>query len=252
MRKISFCLFILFFICIHTPLSAGEFKILTHNSKHQIKVVDGIYHGIEKAGKRAFYIELMKVLLRKMNYPLTIENVPFPRGLLWVQTEDNYIFFAVQRTESREETVKWVGPISTGSDYFYEWKSRPTQIKKTEDATNLKVCVLRDSVHDACLSKDGFTRLLKHSDYTTCFDMLKHGRVDLAISSPDTLEDKLKATETPFEMVQSTGVVVLEGNIYIAFSKNISDQEIDKWNAALAEIKASGIFQELLDQYFPQ
>lgn len=251
MKKILSCLFFLVSTCAITSASANEFRILTHNSKNQIKIVDGIYHGIKKAGKRAFYVELVKVLLRKTNHPVTIENIAFPRGLVWVQTEDNIIFFAVQRTESREETVKWVGPISTGSDYFFEWKSRPTKITKIEDATNLRVCVLRKSVHDDFLSKKGFARLLRHSNYTTCFNMLKHGRVDLAISSPDTYEDKLKATETPLEKVQSTGVIVLEGSIYIAFSKNIPDQEIEKWNNALAEIKRSGVYQELLGRYLP-
>lgn len=251
MKNILSCLLFLLSTCAITSASTSEFRILTHNSKNQIKVVDGIYHGIEKAGKRAFYVELVKVLLKKMNYPVTIENVPFPRGLVWVQTEDNFIFFAVQRTESREKTVKWVGPISMGSDYFFELKSKPTKITKIEDATNLRVCVLRKSVHDDHLSKKGFTRLLRHSDYTICFDMLAHGRVDLAISSPDTYEDKLKATETPLEKIQSTGVIVLQGNIYIAFSKNIPDQEIEKWNNALAEIKRSGVYQELLGRYLP-
>lgn len=251
MRIMMFFLFLLFSTCTNTLVSANDYRVMTHNSKNQITIVDDIYYGIEKAGKRAFYIELVKALLKKMNYPLKIENVPFPRGLLWVQNEDDFVFFAVQRTESREKTVKWVGPIATGSDYFFEWKSRPSNIKKIEDAANLKVCVLRDSVHDDYLSKNGFTKLLKHNDYTTCFDMLKHGRVDLAISSPDTLRDKLEATDTPLHMVQSTGVIVIEGNIFIAFSKNITDRELEKWNTTLSEIKQSGVYQELLEQYLP-
>ena len=246
---------LLFFILLfltYTSASAFEFRILTHNAKNQIKIIDGIYYGIENAGKRAFYVELMKVLLKRMNYPVMIEDVPFPRGLLWVQTEDNFIFFAVQRTEQRENTVKWVGPISMGSDYLFEWKSRPVKIQKLQDAANLKVCVLRNSVHDEHLSRIGFTSLLKHSDYTTCFNMLKHGRVDLAITSPDTLQDKLKTIGISTGDVQSTGVMVLQGKIYIAFSRNISDQEIEKWNTALKKIKRSGIYSELMTRYLPQ
>ena len=251
MKKILFWLFLLFFIITHTHVLASEFRILTHNSKNQVRIKDGIYYGINNAGKRAFYIELVKILLKEMDYPIAIEDVPFPRGLLWVQTTDNCIFFAVQRTQNRENTVKWVGPISTASDYFYEWKQRPTKITKIKDATNLRICVLNKSVHDEHLSKIGFTQLLKHSDYTICFDLLKHGRVDLAITSPDTLQDKLEAIGIQTEDVKSTGVMVLEGRIYIAFSNNIPDKEVDKWSTALDELKRSGKYKNLISQYLP-
>jgi len=251
LKKTFFFVFLLFLTYTYTSVAASEFRILTHNSKNQIKFINGIYYGIEKAGKRAFYIELMKSLLKKMNYPITMDDVPFARGLVWVQTEDNFIFFAVQRTPPRENTVKWVGPISTASDYFYEWKQRSTNIRKIEDATNLRVCVLNKSVHDDYLSKIGFAQLLRHSNYTICFDMLKHGRVDLAITSPDTLQDKLKRIGIQTEDIQSTDVMVLEGSIYIAFSKNIPDKEIKKWNTTLEEIKRSGKYQELISQYLP-
>ncbi|WP_028865982.1 substrate-binding periplasmic protein [Psychromonas aquimarina] len=231
------------------PAAADHITIFTHNLSGQVECENFICKGKPHQGKRSFYVEVINELTSALHHENKMREVSFKRGLHNVQKEDNVFFFAVQRTAARENTVKWVGPISQAQDYFYEWRSRPTGIKKLEDAKNLRVCVLNGSVHDSLLSKMHFTKLSRNSDYANCFKMLKLHRVDLAITSNDTIEDKLMQTNIRSQHVRQTSVVVLSGNVYLALSKNIADQEVKKWNSALEAIKRSGKFKEMADLY---
>ncbi|WP_084605248.1 substrate-binding periplasmic protein [Psychromonas aquimarina] len=228
---------------------AKDIKLYTHNFSGQVKCIDCICEGIPHKGKRAFYVELVNAMMNHLDYDKTLREVHFQSGLKAVQSKDNIAFFAVQRTPEREETVQWVGPISSGEEYFYEWADRPTGIKKFDDAKNLKVCVLTGSVHDTLLSKKGFTRLSRNQHYSKCFKMLKRGRVDLAITSDDTVEDKLIELNIPSGEIRQTPVAVISGNYYIALSNNIKSSELKKWNDALYELKQSGEFNKLVKRY---
>ena len=76
----------------------------------------------------------MMVLL---NYPIKIIDIPFKRGLLYVQSKQDHALFNVTRKPSRENTVKWVGPLQSDKAYFYELKSAPTEIQTLEDAKKI-------------------------------------------------------------------------------------------------------------------
>ncbi|WP_159084634.1 substrate-binding periplasmic protein [Dongshaea marina] len=205
--------------------------------------------GIPRQGKRAFQVEVVNTLAEQLGYDVPMREVPFKRGLYAVQTRKNIVFFAVQRTAEREKTVQWVGPISAGTDYFYEWRSRPTGIRSLSDARDLKICVLNGSVHDRLLTGMGFTALSRNKNYATCFGLLKRGRVALAITSEDSIEHKLSAHEISPELVRKTPVVVLQGQHYIAMSKNIASSEVARWNRALQELKQSGYIRKLARRF---
>ncbi|WP_019614259.1 substrate-binding periplasmic protein [Psychromonas ossibalaenae] len=237
-------------LLIYLPSAAADhITIFTHNLSGQAECEQLTCKGKLHQGKRSFYVEVINELTSYLHYDNSMREVSFKRGLHNVQRHDNMVFFAVQRTPERENTVKWVGPISQAEDYFYEWQGRPTGIQKIEDAKNLRVCVLNGSVHDSLLSEMHFTKLSRNSSYSNCFKMLKLNRVDLAITSNDTLQDKLAETNIPLQLVRQTSVLVLSGNIYIALSNNISDQEVNKWNSALQNIKNAGKFDELTALY---
>ena len=242
----------IFVLCFSPELPASEIIFLTHSLQGQTYFDEKEeLRGKEHAGKRAFNLEVVRELMIIMKHSTKISEYPFNRALNMVQNCSNTAFFNVSRTPEREGTVKWVGPLQIERDFFYEMKKLPTGIKTLDDAKKVEaICVLRGGVHHEILRKKNFTNIRTNVSYVGCFKMLKLGRVNLALSASSTVDKKIeKAGLTP-DQIQQTPVMLLESGGYIAFSKNISDNIIQKWQSALEQLKKSGKFQKLYEQYF--
>jgi len=248
----AFILLIILTLFFSLHLSAAEILFLTHSLQGQTYFDNnGELRGKEHAGKRAFDLEVVREMMTIMDHPRKIEEYPFIRGLRMVQKDPDIAFFNVSRIPERESTVKWVGPIQVETDYFYEMKNSPTGVTSFEDAKRVgKICVLNGAVHQKVLVADGFTNLITNNSYVNCFKMLKAGRVDLTPSASSTVSQKLKEAGIGSDQIQQTPVILLESGGYIAFSKNISDNIIQKWQDAFDQIKGSGKYQQLYKLYF--
>lgn len=231
------------------PVLARELTVLTHNTAHQVLATGRTLKGIEHAGKRAFYVELVRALLEELGLDAPISDVPFARGLRSVEEQDNVVFFNVNRTTERESRMQWVGPISVDLDVFYEDSARPTGIRTVDDARDRRVCVLRDGVHDRQLTALGFSQLIRVSAYPQCFVLLTRGRVDLAPSAVDTVKEKLQSVAIDDKRVRRTPVVVSRTEGYVVLSRNMPAAEVQRWNETLVRIRVSGRYQALQERF---
>lgn len=236
-------------VSLAQPALARELTVLTHNTSHQVLNAEGTLKGIEHAGKRAFYVELVRALLAELGHAVAISDVPFARGLRSVEEQDDVVFFNVTRTAEREARMQWVGPISVDLDVFYEDSAHPTGIKTIDDARLRRVCVLRDGVHDRQLSALGFSQLIRVSAYAQCFVLLRRGRVDLTPSAVDTLKEKLQSVGIAESDIRRAPVILSRTEGYVALSRNLPAGEVQRWNDALARLRASGKYQALQERY---
>ncbi len=232
--------------------AASDIQFLTHSLQDQTYLDEsGELRGKKHAGKRAFYVEVVRELMILMNHSKKVQQVPFKRGLLMVQQDINQALFNVTRTPERENTVKWVGPLNREIDYFYEMKNAPTYIASLEDAKKVdSICVLNGSVHESILRRNNFTNFYTNVSYTGCFQMLKYGRVNLTPSASETISEKAQQAGISFDQIQKTPVILLESQGYIAFSKNISDEITQQWQDTLEQMRKSGKYQHLFNQYY--
>ncbi|WP_431689488.1 substrate-binding periplasmic protein [Hahella sp. NBU794] len=239
-------------LLITTNVTADEIFFLTHNVEGQVYTDQaGELRGIKHSGKRAFNIEVVRELMLAMKHPTKFQEVPFARGMQMVTKNNDLAMFNVSRTPDRENMVKWVGPIQKEEDYFYEMKSAPTGISKLEDARNVSsICVLNGAIHHKILNSYKFNNIYTNVSYVGCFNMLKKGRVDLTVSASSTVLSKLKEAEISPDQIQRTPVVLLVSEGYIAFSNNIPDETVDKWQQALDRLKDSGEYEKLYQLYF--
>lgn len=242
-------------ICIYLLIISNHgfaetITFMTHSLGEQVSMdSSNQLRGKANAGRRAFNIELVREMMLIMGYDPVFEIVPFKRGLLAVQTKQAQALFNVNRTDSREDTVKWVGPLQSSVTHFYENKENPTGIKRLDDVKQVDaVCVLRGNVHHRFLEKNGFENIYPVSSYGNCIDMLEMKRVSLTpLSNLSSLLDENNRTDEGF--LQKTPVLLMKSKGYLAFSKDVSDAEIDKWQEALDSLKQSGQYDELVQKY---
>ncbi len=189
-------------------VAAQPWTVYTHSLSDQAEPVGDSLRGKPHAGKRSYYLELVRAVLRELDYPDRVQEVPLARGLMLLRTTDNVALFNLSRTPQRESTVRWVGPISQEIDYLYENAHASTGIHSLEDARDLPVCVVNGNVHDNILSGMGFTQINRNQSITGCFRMLERGRVRLVASASLGVDQMLKAAQIEPRTVQITPVVV--------------------------------------------
>ena len=225
-------------------------KFLTHSIGEQTYVdQQGQLRGVKHGGRRAFNVELIRDMMLLKGQSTKIEIVPFKRGLQLVQSSPGYALFNVNRTEDRESTVKWVGPIQSSTTYFYEHKDAPTGIKSMEDAKHVEaICVLRGNVHQRFLEEQGFKNIYPANSYANCVDMLALKRV--SITPLSNLSTLIRTDSNPTaQLLQKTPVQIMESKGYLAFSKETPDKAIKEWQATLDSLVASGRYDELVEEY---
>ena len=242
---------ILILLVLWGPVFASEIQFMTHNIEGKTYISEnGELRGKKHAGRRAFNIELVREMMILMNHSTRFQEIPFVRGLKTVQFDPDFALFNVTRTPERENTVKWVGPIQSSVAHFYELKEAPTGIQTLEDAKKVAgISVLNGNVHHKFLIKHGFTNLQPATSYVSCFKMLAFKRVKLTPSSNLALMERLKAADISPNDIQRTPVTLFETSGYIAFSKNISDRITEKWQQALDQLRRSGRYEQLYQQY---
>ena len=235
---------------ISSDARATQTKFLTHSLGEQQHLDDkGELRGTEHGGRRAFYIELVREMMELMGHTKNIEEMPFKRALLLVQSNPGYALFNINRTEERENTLKWVGPLQSTVTYFYENSKAPTGIKSMNDAKRVaSICVLRGNVHQRYLESHSFSNTYPANSYESCVRMLLLGRVSLTpLSNLSTLTRQPPEPDSPG--LQKTPVKLMESEGYLAFSKETPDEEVKEWQAVLDKLKASGRYDELMELY---
>ncbi len=228
---------------------AQEWAVYTHSMDKQSVLIDGQLRGREHAGKRAFYLELVHLLLADMGTPLPIREVPLARGLALLKAHSDVVLFNLSQTPERKALAHWIGPTLAETDYLYESRQRPTGIRTLLDAQNLPVCVLNGSNHDEQLARAGFTHISRNNSYSNCLRMLAAGRVALIASGDIGMAQRLRETHLQARDVQPTAVSLGSDDGYIALSHDMPAQQVAQWRTALLRVQRDGRFQQLYERY---
>jgi len=232
-------------------VQAAPLAFLTHSVGDQTYMDNaGELRGKAHGGRRAFNVELVREMMQAVGEVSAIEVIPFNRGLLLLESGPGYALFNVNRTEEREERMKWVGPLQHSTARFYENRNAPTGIGSFDDARNVaSICVLRDNVHHRLLEREGFANISPANSYASCVRMLALERVSLTpLSNLSSVELGTSSAET--SNLQATLVMLTESEGYLAFSKETPADVTGRWQTALDRLKASGRYETLLDLYF--
>ncbi len=248
----AFCGFLLFLLMLSGVVKGEEIRFLTHGvTDYSYIDVNGDLRGVEHKGFRAFLIEAIRGTMDNVGYPTTdIRVYPFPRALRMVQQQDNYALFNVGRSKKRENTVKWVGPLHQSEVYFYKRRGSNLEITTLEDAKKVSVIAVQNGAGDEAFLKDlGFSNLLSVPGQGNALKMLSMGRVDLTPVGMNMVKPLLLNFSIDSSEIERTSLKLSDTKGYIAFSKNVDDQYIDKWQSALDEFKNSAQYEQIVEKY---
>lgn len=150
----------------------------------------------------------------------------------------NAMLFSAARTEDRESSFKWAGPIDEIRTVMFAKKS--AGIGKIDDIANIKykVGVVRDDVGDSLAKAAGVpeSMITRNSGSEAMAKMLAGGRIDVwaypEVAAIDFLE-KAGENMDDYEVVY----VLKSTKLYYAFSKDTDDSIVAKLQKGIDMVK---------------
>jgi polar amino acid transport system substrate-binding protein len=185
-------------------------------------------------------VELLRAMWRRMGVrEQPIDVVPWARGYDWLLTRKNHVLFSMSRTPQREALFKWVGPIFTVRNVLLGLADAPVRISTLDDARRYRIGVINDDVLEKYLLEQGFAResLEGVPDLELNFKKLDRGRVDLIAHTQSTFDEYIrthKLDPTRYRVYY----VLMERKNYYAFSKEVPDELIQRFQTALDASRA--------------
>jgi polar amino acid transport system substrate-binding protein len=180
-----------------------------------------------------------------------LRDTPWLRGYEQTQKQPRQGLFAIVRIPEREKLFKWVGPIFGEGDYFFKRRGSPLRIKTLEDARRVeRIGVRKDGYTHQALAAKGFTNLDVGPTYQSSYMKLAEDRVDLVLMGERTYYYMVKrAGLDPHEFVR-TECKFGDSAAWLAFSRDVPDETIQKWQNALDTLKKNGVYQQIMARNF--
>lgn len=192
----------------------------------------------DKTGTRGISYDLVAATMKELGIEPDIRFVTFNRGLILTQTQPNQVFFSVTRSPERDATLKWAGPLVQNDIYVYKRKDSPFIILNLHDLRRLQsIGVPKGMSQDIYLTEQGLSNVMRSDTIANAIRALASKRVDAVAVGRLTFFGTVKELELDAAMFKETPVKLYDNPLYIAFSRNIPDQEIQRWQKALHKVK---------------
>lgn len=198
---------------------------------------------------------LVRILQQRLDEPGEIELMPWGRALSIAKTEADIVLFETVRTAERESWFKWVGPLKHYQMALYGLKHRVAEQPSAAGlSTSYTACNYRNSATIEEIKALGFAEgknLILTSKSGDCLDMLLLGRADIMAASELSMAEfsaQAKAAGSQLVKVQYLN----ERKRYLAFSRNVSDERIALWQAALEQSYSDGTMRKLYQPVYSE
>jgi polar amino acid transport system substrate-binding protein len=171
-------------------------------------------------------------------------------GYQMAQDAPNVLIYSIGRNAQRETLFKWVDVIAPYDVYLYRLKSRPeVKVQSMEEVRSYKIGAVRDDVRAQYLEKAKVPMDLVVEDSANA-KKLASRRIDMfPIDELAMVALYKREGMDPADVVKAFKLDALSTGLYMAFSKQTSDDMVNKCRAALAEIKRDGTFEKIRAKY---
>ena len=203
----------------------------------------------EKGLPTGISVDIVKDIIKKTGDKDNITILPWARSYHDIQVKKNQVLFSMTRTKQRENLFKWVGPLASNNWVIFAKEGFNTKINSLDDLKQdiYTIGTYKDDAGELYLKEKGFQNLSSVSNDILNVKKLVRNRIDFWIAGEYQGILKAKRVNKNHKIKKIFNVKKTE--LYIAFSKDISDDIIKKWQQELDKLKQDGRYQKILDKY---
>ena len=198
-------------------------------------------------------VELLQAVWKRTNTPpQRITIMPWARGYYLLTQKPNVVLFATARTAAREPLFKWACPIGYAEIVLLAIKDKGPALKSLDDAKQYPIAAVRADVGEQLLLNKGFDegKILGANRLQQALKMLTSGRATLLSTNRTTVMELIHNQRLNPDQFTVAWVLSSEQFCY-AFSYQVSDDLIKRFQTGLNQVLASNDYGPIRDKYFP-
>lgn len=229
-----------------TTVEAGKLHMSTNAAFPPYEMVadDGSFEGID--------VEVATAIAKKLGLELVVDDMDFDAALLAAQNGKSDIVMAgVTVNEERQKVMDFSDTYATGIQVVIVKEDSP--IQSVDDLANAEMIGCQKATTGYIYCSDTVENGGYGEDHVTAYDngatavqALVNGQIDAVVIDNEPAKSfvaanpGLKILDTEFA-VEDYAIGMAKGNT----------QLLDAINGAMAELKADGTFQAIVDKYIP-
>lgn len=225
-----------------TPDPATRLTYLTEEFKP--------YNYTENNNQTGLAVDLLKKAWMEINVtPQPLHFLPWTRAYEMLESEKNIVLFSMLKTPERENLFKWAGPIALSTTFFYAKADSPINIQSFTDAQGLSVGIVKGYASEGLLAKKShIVRIKSLKSVQACINMLISSRVDLISLEARTFNKAIRERGLDPDNFKTVWKVS-EMRSYYAFSKDVPDTLVDRFQKAIDRVRSSSAYENLVRRY---
>lgn len=220
-----------------SPVALAEpMKLLTFQIPPLVEISD-------RHGPTGYAMEIVQRMFERAGDDYELEIQPVKRAIRSAMDTRNTCVFPIDRSQEREASLSWIGPVSISRHGFYSHPERPLSIRSLADARPYSIgSYLGSGVGEYLQSLDFNVHLATRNHLGLL--MLQAGRVNLWIS--DTRSAPIIAKRLGIELGEPE-LVFFTTLRSLGCNRGTDPARLQALESALLELYDSGELQSILE-----
>ena len=205
------------------------------------------YRDLEGEAPSGLYIDIFLALAERLGWQAEFREAPFRRALKMAEDGEVDILLGPQRTDARSRFLAFVDPLFPPEPKLFFYLSPDHEVRRYEDLAGKRIGVLDKASYFPEFDKDDSLIKEPAPRYENLMLMLEKDRVDVVIAPELIGVDASRSTGVnarvaPYRVPGSESFLVISRQSPLI-------EQTDRIHQAVAELKDSGVIQELMAQY---
>ena len=190
--------------------------------------------------------EVVREIAWRIGHSGTVEFWPWTHAQEMAMTQPDIGILALTRSPEREDKYRWL--VNVVTDDLVLVGGAGVDVHDLATVKDRPIGVLRRSGAEALLHEQGFSRVQSATEEWINAQRMKDRLIDAWLAPRLMVLYAYREVGGDVSTL-SIGQVVRRSEIWLAASKNVSDQEAGRWQSGFEQLRADGTYDAILARY---
>jgi polar amino acid transport system substrate-binding protein len=190
--------------------------------------------------------DVVREMAWRIGHSGTVEFWPWPFAQELALTQSNVGILALTRSPEREDKYRWI--VNVVTDDLVLVGGAGVDAADLDALKDRPVGVLRRSGAEALLRERGFSRIQPANEEWINAQRMKDRLIDAWLAPRLMVLYAYREVDGDVATL-NIGQVVRRSEIWLAASKDLSDQEAGRWQSGFEQLRADGTYDAILARY---